>query len=96
LKTFQSIQQDYFKVVFRPANETEWDIFFNNKTHNLTRALALMLSRGKCCNQIFDALSLKTQVIYEIEGRQEARTVLNSSMLQMMWSLEQYVRLLHA
>jgi 1-deoxy-D-xylulose 5-phosphate reductoisomerase len=60
LKTFQTISKDYFKVVFRPANESEWDKFFNQKTQNLTKAIAVMLATGKCSNQIFDALSIKT------------------------------------
>ena len=36
LATFQSIQKDYFQVVFRPANEVEWDTFCTQKSDNLT------------------------------------------------------------
>ena len=54
LASFQSINEDYFQVVFRPANEVEWDTFFNSKTRHLTKAVAVMLSSGKCTNYVFD------------------------------------------
>lgn len=54
LASFQSIEKDYFKVVFRPASEVEWDNFFSQKTKQLSTAVAIMLASGKCSNFIFD------------------------------------------
>ena len=29
---FESVMNDYFEIVFKPANEQEWDTFHNQKT----------------------------------------------------------------
>ncbi len=45
-KQFESVENDYFKIVFRPSNTVEWEEFYMQKTENLTSAIAVMLASG--------------------------------------------------
>lgn len=45
-KQFESVENDYFKIVFRPSNTVEWEEFYMVKTENLTSAIAVMLAAG--------------------------------------------------
>jgi len=61
---FESIEQDYFQIVFKPANDQEWEVFYNQKTKNLTKAIAIMMSEcrgtGEAANLIFEMLCSRT------------------------------------
>jgi len=59
-KQFESVENDYFKIVFRPSNQVEWETFYMAKTDNLTCALAVMLASSKSGGFIFDQLCSKT------------------------------------
>jgi hypothetical protein len=53
-KQFESVENDYFKIVFRPSNTVEWEEFYMQKTENLTSAIAVMLASGADQGFIFD------------------------------------------
>ena len=60
---FESIEGDYFKIVFRPVNVNEWDKFYFDKTENLTRAISIMLANCKnldAANLIFSMMCCRT------------------------------------
>lgn len=62
---FESIEGDYFKIVFRPVNVNEWDKFYFEKTENLTRAVSIMLANCKnldAANLIFSMMCCRTLV----------------------------------
>jgi hypothetical protein len=86
-KQFESVENDYFKIVFRPSNQLEWETFYMQKTENLTSALAVMLASCKgATNFIFDQLCMKTMV-YEDDpqtGQVVSRTLLNQAMMHMV------------
>ena len=46
-ENFENVTTDYFEIVFKPANEHEWETFHNQKTDQLTKALAIMLASSK-------------------------------------------------
>jgi hypothetical protein len=43
-KNFESIQGDYFKVVFRPVNPDEITTFYYGKVKNMAKALSIMMT----------------------------------------------------
>ena len=79
---FESTNGDYFQIVFRPANVHEWDKFYFDKTENLTRAIAIMLSNCRnldAANLIFSMMCCRT-LTYDTNpenGQFEQRTLLN-------------------
>lgn len=79
-KQFESVENDYFKIVFRPSNQLEWETFYNGKTENLTSALAVMLASCKSASgYLFDLLCSKTMAYDEDPqtGQAVPRTLLN-------------------
>jgi len=65
--SFETFENDYFNIVFRPANVAEWDKFYFQKTENLTRAIALMLANCRdldAANLIFSMMCCRT-LIYD-------------------------------
>ena len=96
---FESVDGDYFQIVFRPANVNEWDKFYFDKTENLTRAIAIMLASCRdldAANLIFSMLCCRT-LTYDPNpdnGQFEQRTLLNQSMLHLMMTMDRYTRLL--
>ena len=95
---FESIENDYFKIVFRPSNNIEWETHYMQKTANLTKAIAVMLE--SCTNEatqiIFDTMCGKTMAYDEEPETNQMipRTLLNQSMLHLMMTLDRYSRLL--
>ena len=43
-KNFESIEGDYFKVVFRPVNPDEITTFYYGKVKNMAKALSIMMA----------------------------------------------------
>ena len=94
---FESVEGDYFNIVFRPANVSEWDKFYFDKTENLTRAIATMLAHCReldAANLIFSMMCCRTLTYdYDPETQQsEQRTLLNQSMLHLMMTMDRYSR----
>lgn len=93
------VNDDYFKIVFRPVSAQEWHTFTSRKTENLIRAIAVMLAncRGKqAANTIFDAILRRTITvdIDQATGEQlPPRTLLNNSMLNFMLIMDRYFKL---
>ncbi len=90
---------DYFEIVFKPANEQEWDTFHNQKTSQLTKAMAIMLANCKeqdAANMLFENLCSRTGTydMNEETGAYDQRTLLNQSMLHLMLTMDRYTRLL--
>jgi hypothetical protein len=83
--------------VFRPVTHSEWETFANSKTANLTRAIAVMLANCKgseAANTLFEAMCRQT-LTYDINpetGQNDLppRTLLNTSMLNLMLILDRY------
>ena len=96
---FESVTNDYFEIVFKPANEHEWATFHNQKTAQLTKAIAIMLASSKeqdAADIVFENMCARTGTydINEETGGYEQRTLLNQSMLHLMLAMERYTRLL--
>ena len=96
---FESVTNDYFEIVFKPANEQEWDTLHNQKTAQLTKAIAIMLANCKeqdAANMLFESLCARTAAydMNEEAGGYEQRTLLNQSMLHLMLTMDRYTRLL--
>lgn len=45
-KNFESIEGDYFKIVFRPVNPEEIAAFYYGKLKNMAKAIAIMMEAG--------------------------------------------------
>lgn len=96
-KQFESVENDYFKIVFRPSNTVEWEEFYMQKTENLTSAIAVMLAHCRdAAGFIFDQLCAKTMAYDEDpqSGALIPRTLLNQSMMHLMLSLDKYLRII--
>lgn len=45
-KNFESLDRDYFKVVFRPVSQEEIQLFYNGKLKNLSKAIAILMEHS--------------------------------------------------
>jgi hypothetical protein len=45
-KNFETIEGDYYKVVFRPVSPEEILIFYQGKVRNMSKALTVMMASG--------------------------------------------------
>lgn len=45
-KNFESIERDYFRVVFRPVSQDELALFYQGKTKNMTKAFSILMQAG--------------------------------------------------
>jgi hypothetical protein len=45
-KNFESIERDYFKVVFRPVSAEELTTFYYGKLKNLGKAISTLMEAG--------------------------------------------------
>jgi hypothetical protein len=45
-KNFESIERDYFKVVFRPVSPEELTTFYYGKLKNLGKAISTLMEAG--------------------------------------------------
>ena len=42
-KNFESIERDYFRIVFRPVSQEELAKFYQGKTKNMTKAFSVLM-----------------------------------------------------
>eukprot|EP00347_Sterkiella_histriomuscorum_P015404 403357149 len=56
-KNFESIQQDYYKIVYRPTTSEEIKQFYYAKMNNLTQSLAILMQHSpQVCQHIMNVL----------------------------------------
>jgi hypothetical protein len=97
---FESVDKDYFKIVFRPVNFQEWQLFTNQKTENLARAISVMLAncQGRVAVEtIFEALCRRT-FTYDVNPETQQRdmpprTLVNRAMFNLMLVIDRYQKL---
>lgn len=45
-KSFESINNDYYKIIYKPTTYEEIDAFYNKKMQNMTKVLAILMTHS--------------------------------------------------